>query len=370
MSQTRAPIGVGVIGASPRNPGWAMAAHIPALRALPGFALRAVATSSPASAAAATEALGVSAYDNAQALIDQADVDLVVVAVKVADHYALTKAALAAGKMVLTEWPLGVDLAQAEAIAALAQAAGVRTFVGLQARFAPQVRYARDLIASGALGRVLSTSLVGSGMIWGDAIPPNFAYTLDHRAGAGVGPVALLHALEALTFTLGDFRTIDATSAIGRPRVRVGDTEETVEASSPDHIAVSGILADGAVASVLYRGGAVRGPNLRWEINGTQGDLAITAEFGNFQVADLKIEGAWGETPRMSELALPAAYRDGEAGAAEGFGANTLRAYAAIAHDLTTGEVTVPDFAYAVRRHQLLAAIERAARDGVRQEIA
>lgn len=365
MSQARAPIGVGVIGASPRNPGWAMTAHVPALQTLPGFALRAVATSSPASAAAAAQLLGVPAYDNAQALIDQADVDLVVVAVKVADHYALTKAAIDAGKMVLTEWPLGVDLAQAEDLAARAKAAGVRTFVGLQARFAPQVRYARDLVASGALGRVLSTSLVGSGMVWGDTIPPNFAYTLDHRAGAGVGPIALLHALEALTFTLGDFQTIDATSAIGRPWVRIGDTGETVAATAPDHVAVSGILADGAVASVLYRGGAVRGPNLRWEINGAQGDLAITAEFGNFQVADLKIEGAWGETPRMVELTLPAAYRDD----AEGFGANTLRAYAAIAHDLTTGETTVPDFAYAVRRHKLLAAIERAARDGVRQAV-
>jgi predicted dehydrogenase len=38
-------IGVGVIGASPINPGWAVKAHIPALKALPGYELRAVSTS-------------------------------------------------------------------------------------------------------------------------------------------------------------------------------------------------------------------------------------------------------------------------------------------------------------------------------------
>lgn len=52
-------IGVGVIGASPVNPGWAVTAHIPAIRALPGLALRAVGTSRRETAEAAAEAFGV-----------------------------------------------------------------------------------------------------------------------------------------------------------------------------------------------------------------------------------------------------------------------------------------------------------------------
>lgn len=50
-------IGVGVIGASPLRPGWAVAAHLPAIASLPQFELRAVATSSDASAKAASEAM-------------------------------------------------------------------------------------------------------------------------------------------------------------------------------------------------------------------------------------------------------------------------------------------------------------------------
>ena len=58
-------IGVGVIGASPLRPGWAVTAHLPALLALSEYELRAVATSSEASAKAAGEAYGVPAYAGA-----------------------------------------------------------------------------------------------------------------------------------------------------------------------------------------------------------------------------------------------------------------------------------------------------------------
>ena len=74
-------IGVGVIGASPLRPGWAVTAHLPALLALSEYELRAVATSSEASAKAAGEAYGVPAYADPAAMIARADIDLVVVTV-------------------------------------------------------------------------------------------------------------------------------------------------------------------------------------------------------------------------------------------------------------------------------------------------
>ena len=52
-----------------------------------------------------------------------------------------------------------------------------------------------------------------------------------------------------------------------------------------------------------------------------------------------------------------------------GLGANTLHQYAAFARDLRENTRTVPDFAYALTRHQLLASIEKATRSGVRQEL-
>src|SRR5258707_12614043 len=105
-------IGVGVIGASPLRPGWAVTAHLPALVALSEYELRAVATSSEASAKAAGDAYSVPAYSDPSLLIARPDVDLVVVTVRLAHHHALISQAVAAGTMVMSESRLGGDVAQ------------------------------------------------------------------------------------------------------------------------------------------------------------------------------------------------------------------------------------------------------------------
>lgn len=144
-------IGVGIIGASPER-GWAAWAHVPALRALPQYEIRAVSTSRRESANAAQRAYRVDAYDNPHDLVRHEGVDLVVVSVRVPNHYAAVLAAIEAGKMVYCEWPLATDTAQALEMASQAKQAGVRTVVGLQGRFAPQVQHARRLIEDGYLG--------------------------------------------------------------------------------------------------------------------------------------------------------------------------------------------------------------------------
>src|SRR5258705_11577372 len=105
-------IGVGIIGASPLRPGWAIAAHLPALASLPDYELRAVATSSEASAKAAGDAYGVPAYSDPSLLIARPDVDLVVVTVRLAHHHALISQAVAAGEIVLSGCAPGLDIAQ------------------------------------------------------------------------------------------------------------------------------------------------------------------------------------------------------------------------------------------------------------------
>ena len=84
-----APIGVGIIGLSADKSSWATSAHIAPLRSAPlseKFKLVAVGTSSPETAKRAADAHGVDeekAYSSAEAIADDEDVDLVVVAVKV-----------------------------------------------------------------------------------------------------------------------------------------------------------------------------------------------------------------------------------------------------------------------------------------------
>jgi predicted dehydrogenase len=355
-------IGVGIIGASPLSPGWALAAHVPAVQALPEFELRAVSTSRRESADAASKQLGVPAFASVDALLAHPGVDLVVVAVKAPDHAALVTAALAATKLVFCEWPLGVSLAEAELLAARARGSDARTFIGLQARFAPAVRHARELIAQGHIGAVLATTLSGSGMVWGARAQRAQSYWFDARSGANTISVPTIHALEAVTYVLGEFQTVTATSAIRRTSVTIIETGNATPVTAPDHVSISGTLVGGAIASVAYRGDTSRAGNLRWEINGTEGDLLITAENGNLQVADLVLASGRGTDTTLHAVDLP--------GEATGFGANTLREYMAIARDVRTGSRLAPDFAHAVARHRLLAAIETAASTGQSQQVA
>src|SRR5437867_10286499 len=154
-------LGVGIIGVS-ADRGWAATAHIPALRALPNYEIRALSAHSAESARAAGQAFGVSAvFSEHEQLATQPDIDIVAVTVKVPHHRELVSAALAAGKAVYCEWPLGRDLEDAQAMAALAAKQGVRTVVGLQARQAPAMEFIQQLLRDGYVGEVLSTTMIG-----------------------------------------------------------------------------------------------------------------------------------------------------------------------------------------------------------------
>ncbi|WP_328349328.1 MULTISPECIES: Gfo/Idh/MocA family protein [unclassified Streptomyces] len=196
-SPHQTPIGVGIVGLSARR-GWASQAHLPALQQLDGFELRALSASSAESAWQASEKYGVAQFFGTAGELAAADgVDLVVVTAKVPHHREIIQSALAAGKMVLSEWPLGNGLAEAEELAATTAAERkLRTFTGLQARSAPVVRHLRDLVADGYVGEVLSTSLVASGGSWGAVFSEDGAYLLDRANGATMLTIPFGHTLD------------------------------------------------------------------------------------------------------------------------------------------------------------------------------
>src|ERR1700760_1575003 len=110
-------IGVGIIGASPRG-SWGTSAHIPALQHLTQFRIAAISTQHLANAHETAARFAVPhAYDDAAALAADPDVDVVAICVRVPEHVRLVRAALAAKKHVLCEWPLAPTTAEAETLA-------------------------------------------------------------------------------------------------------------------------------------------------------------------------------------------------------------------------------------------------------------
>jgi predicted dehydrogenase len=363
-------LGVGIIGVNPAW-GWAATAHIPALRALPNYEIRALSATSPQAARAASEAFGVGAvFSDHDELVAQADVDVVAVTVKVPHHRELVSAALAAGKAVYCEWPLGRDLADARAMAALAAEQGVRTIVGLQARQAPAIEFVRELLREGYVGEVLSTTMIGVSVPGDIVIQPN-VYMLDGTNGANLLTVAVGHSLDTLNHVLGEFADLSAVTAIRRPLITAEQTREQIVKTAVDQVAVIGTLTSGVTASIHVREAVAGGTGFLWEINGTDGTLRITADAALPEIFPLMVAGARGGG-EPAELAVPAALTQKWPALTSLEGApafNVGRTYAAFAADVENGSHTVPDFADAVVRHEVIAAIERSAASGERVRV-
>ena len=362
---TDKPIRVGFIGL---NPGihWAATAHIPALETLPeNFKVVGVANSSLASAKKAADAFDLPhAFDNAQALVNSPEIDLVVVTVRVPHHYELVTAALNAGKHVYCEWPLGNGLAEAREMADLAEAKGIVAAVGTQMRVAPEVEYLRELIAEGYVGEILSTTLVASGQSWGAETDANHSYLYDSANGASMLTIPLGHTLAGVQEVLGGFGDLSARLINWRKTVRVSDTGESLPFTSHDQVLVQGTLASGAAISIHYRGGLSRGTNMLWEINGTEGDIQVTGANGHGQLVQLSIHGAKGEAERLEPLSPPSSAYDGLPN--NPIARNVARMYSLVAKDIRDGTRTAPSFRDAVILHETIHAIESSAVGSVR----
>lgn len=143
---------------------WASRSHLGYLSQTPHYKITALQNSSKASADAAAKEYSldnVATYDNPAAIASDPNVDIIAVSVNVPEHYGLIRPALEAGKDVFSEWPLARNGAEAEELVQLARKKGVRTLIGLQARQNPSIVKAKEIVASGALGKILGSTMYG-----------------------------------------------------------------------------------------------------------------------------------------------------------------------------------------------------------------
>jgi predicted dehydrogenase len=359
-------IRVGIIGASPGR-GFASIAHIPALQALPEFEITAVCTTRQASAEAAAKYFNIPlAFSDPRQLAQHPEVDLVTVSVKVPDHYQPVMAAIDAGKHVYCEWPLGRDTDEAIRMRDAAERRGIRHAVGLQGQVSPAINYARDLIAQGYVGRVLSGTMIGCAANWGAKV--DRAYQVDRANGANLMTITGGHQIDALCHCLGEFRQLTAFVVSQRDSIYAEDIGAAVAKTSPDQLLVSGIVEDGAAVSFQIRGGMARGTEFLFEIHGDAGDLVLAAtNRASMQRQELSLKGAQGAGGELVDLKIPGTYRYVPDTVPQGSPYNVAQLYARLAASIRSGKPEGPGFDAAVTRHRLIDAIVRASDTGQKQ---
>jgi predicted dehydrogenase len=327
----QAKVRVGIIGANVHY-GWGTRAHLPALTHLPDYELVAVCTAHQETAEETAKQFGVPlAFHDHQEMLHHPEIDAVAVVVRVPLHYRLTMDALRAGKHVLTEWPLGANLREAQEMADLAQKQGVHSMVGLQGRFAPAFRRLKELIDEGYVGEVLSCHLTQirpgvlnrtSGRTW----------QRDRTLGATTLTIPFGHAVDCMCMCLGEFTEVSAVVSTQVPQWHETDTDRMVDVTAPDTILVSGKLASGAVASVQV----------------------------------VRLEGGKGADRALQALPIPERLAAIPPGVPAGEPANVAGVYQGFAEAIRSGRRVEPDFATAVRRHTLVEAVQAASDQGRR----
>jgi predicted dehydrogenase len=141
------PVRFGIVGCGRI----AQNAIAPAIRAVPDAVLAAAASRDRRRAAAL---MPHRAYGDFAALLADAEVEVVYVASHNGQHRDLTLAALAAGKHVLCEKPLGRDPAEVVEMTRAAAGAGRALVEAFMYRFHPQIRMVKDIVAAGEIGEV------------------------------------------------------------------------------------------------------------------------------------------------------------------------------------------------------------------------
>ena len=195
--------------------------------------------------------------------------DAVIVTSENAGHRALVEAAAAAGAHILCEKPLATSVADAEAMNAAADAAGVVLMTAFPVRFAPSFRDARARVQAGELGTVLGIRGTNNGKI---PLASRAWFTDEALAGGGALVDHVVHCADLLDSLLGARASVVRAVSNKILHAETGVAVETgglVTLTYPDGVIASIDCSWSVPESAPTWGG------LTLEIVGTRGTIAI-----------------------------------------------------------------------------------------------
>jgi predicted dehydrogenase len=307
-----------------------------------------------------------------RSVVERSDIDIVDIVTPVNTHAEIATAALEAGKAVICEKPLAGSLAEAAQMAKAAHDSGLMTLCTYNTRAAPAAAYAKELILSGALGRINQ---------WRSAfqqswlVNPDFPLTWRLRKdSAGSGALGDLgsHSIDLARFLVGEVKAVSAMlhtftqerwipiKDIGRASVP-SDQKGQVEVDDSAWCLLE--FENGARGTMeATRMASGRLSANRFEVYGSLGGLSYDftrmneLEFFSFQ--DPLPQQGW-VTIHATLSDHPYARNWWPAGHSLGYEHTFTNLLADFFHAYAEGKKAAPDFQDASRTQAVLEAIER-----------
>ena len=196
--------------------------HATCYQALDGVEIAAVADLDPARRSLAAEAIGCAVFKDADAMLENARVDIVDVCSATGAHEGHILAALAQGKHVICEKPMSLTLESCDRIIVSAKSCGTTVMIAQVLRFWPEYLAVRKLVRSGELGAVqwVSARRLSSVPTWSQG-----NWLLDPAASGGAAFDMHIHDQDFIAELIGSPKKI---LALGTAGYSGGDSIQTL----------------------------------------------------------------------------------------------------------------------------------------------
>lgn len=333
---TQQQVRVGFVGA-----GWTERVQIPMFR-LGGLTAQAICAGNPENAERAAQRLEIpEVFPTWQALVAADTVDVVSIVTPPHLHREIAVAALAAGKHVICEKPTALNIAEAEAMLAAAQAAPDQlAIIDHELRFHPQRLHLRQLLRDGYVGSVLSIHIAvqNSGRL-NPATPWGWGH--DAEQGGGILGAIGSHMLDLSRWLIGKIERLTATLQIGHYYRTDPATGARRLVTADDQAQLLLRFANGAQGSIIVSGLAPGPGRTEVTVVGAKGALRLDGQDRLWGVQGEELHsGDW----QLIETGYPLELPDGVP-ANQPFAAGSYFLALVLADALPRGETLIDDAA-------------------------
>ncbi|MEO0837041.1 MAG: Gfo/Idh/MocA family oxidoreductase [Cyanobacteria bacterium J06642_3] len=271
MASSQGTIGVAVVGT-----GFGQKIHIPGFGHHHRTQVVAVHNRNLATAKVIADKFQIPhASDRLEDILALPEVDAVSVTTPPFLHYEIGKAVLQAGKHLLLEKPMAMNVDEVKELANLAKAQNLIAIPDFEFRFVPAWQLLAEYLTQGYVGKTRLIKIDWIVTSRADPQRPWNWYARKDRGGGALGAVAS-HAFDYINWLFGEVKTLSALLSCAipqRPDPQEGGQLKTVDAD--DTCLITMELADGTpcqlnISSVTHNG---RG---HWvEVYGSQGTLVL-----------------------------------------------------------------------------------------------
>jgi predicted dehydrogenase len=236
-------------------------------------------------------------------LVTSPEIDVVSIVVPPFLHFPLASKALKAGKHVLCEKPMALNITEAKEMFRLAEEKKKIGMVDFEHRFFPSRQKMKELIGSGYLGKIFSVNLSMFFDYNANPVIKAWNWLSQKEKGGGILGAVGCHYIDMLLWMFGDITEIDGRLDTFVQKRFLPGSKEAREVETDDTFAFLCKFSSGALGAAHFCSVANQGIGIRSgvgvakiEVYGSEGTLILDA--------DDKLWGAQGGKKELKEIPI------------------------------------------------------------------